>query len=426
MNNEKQTIRNLLSQVSVIIKKYEKIAELTGENFNIFRILKVEASEVTTHSAFLCELLNPKGSHGCKDIFLKLFLEQQREKQSEQKILDRFRDFDTFSSVSISESHIDFINADGTEGGRIDILIKNESNHAIIIENKIYAGDSPKQLIRYNKAFKNAPIFYLTLKGGAPSKDSKGELIEGDNYVCISYKDDILYWLEQCRKEAVTHSILRETISQYIYLIKYLTGQTMNENMKNEIETLITDNPEGFEVAKLIGKTFDNVQYQIHESSFEEVYRQWKEKFDDKFELKLFSFEGYDFFIRPSNEKNQGKRKLHYAIFPERHDKHDQLRQADDKEVQPIREYLNKLKKIEIILRNVNYTAWILSKYSPERLEFKDRVGLIISEERNAWAEKVINEAIDLIKLIFSDLMNHGGLQVKFNDELLSYLDIKK
>src|SRR5688500_17218697 len=68
-------INNLLQQIIAINKKYEGIADITGENFNIFRILKVDSNEVRTHSAFLAELLNPKGSHGQKDVFLKLFIE---------------------------------------------------------------------------------------------------------------------------------------------------------------------------------------------------------------------------------------------------------------------------------------------------------------------------------------------------------------
>src|SRR5438270_4636302 len=66
--------KNLLDRVNSLSTHYKKINQLTGENFNVFRILKLESSEVRLHSAFLAELLNPKGSHGLKDIFLKLFL----------------------------------------------------------------------------------------------------------------------------------------------------------------------------------------------------------------------------------------------------------------------------------------------------------------------------------------------------------------
>jgi len=70
--------QNLLYQVNAITAKYKKVIDLTGENFNIFRILKVESSEVKTHSAFIAELLNPNGSHGQKDTFLKLLQSQGR------------------------------------------------------------------------------------------------------------------------------------------------------------------------------------------------------------------------------------------------------------------------------------------------------------------------------------------------------------
>lgn len=45
MNN----IKTLLSQVSDISKKYEEIAKLTGENYNVFRILKLTTAEVKAH-----------------------------------------------------------------------------------------------------------------------------------------------------------------------------------------------------------------------------------------------------------------------------------------------------------------------------------------------------------------------------------------
>jgi len=255
---------NLLTRVSAITKKHEKIAEITGENFNVFRILKLSTNEVLTHSAFLCELLNPKGSHGHHDIFLRLFIDLQRDKFGKHTLfLDRFDSFDAISAKAYAESHIGFINEDKSEGGRIDLLIKDRNNKAIIIENKIHASDQLKQLVRYNNAYKNAPIFYLTLHGSSPSENSKGELEEGDNYVCISYAEDIITWLELCRKEAVTHPILRETITQYIYLLKHLTNQTINDMMKKEIVDVITESAEKIEAAFEIVSSFDAVKQRI-------------------------------------------------------------------------------------------------------------------------------------------------------------------
>ncbi len=244
------TLINLLSQVSVINKKYKEIFEKTGENFNIFNILRIEAEEVQTHSRFLCELLNPNGSHGKGELFLNLFLEDQKKDNSieNENFVEKLQNFNTNNCTVKPEVNIGFKNKEQTEGGRIDILIKeSNSDKAIIIENKIFAGDQLNQLIRYNNAFPtfpNPPIFYLTLEldDNKPSIASKGDLKKGDHFKCISYKDDILIWLEKCLANSSDHPILKETIKQYIFLIKQLTNQTTNNKMEKEIVNIIIEN----------------------------------------------------------------------------------------------------------------------------------------------------------------------------------------
>src|SRR6056297_1174792 len=72
--NDLKTIEQILYEVQTISESYDRVAEATGENFNIFSVLKIETDEVTTHSRFIAELLNPKGAHGQKDRFLKIFM----------------------------------------------------------------------------------------------------------------------------------------------------------------------------------------------------------------------------------------------------------------------------------------------------------------------------------------------------------------
>lgn len=67
-------ISNILNQVRLLKGKYDELAAVTGEQFNVFSILGVEADEVRTHSAFLADLLNPQGSHRQGAAFQKLFL----------------------------------------------------------------------------------------------------------------------------------------------------------------------------------------------------------------------------------------------------------------------------------------------------------------------------------------------------------------
>jgi hypothetical protein len=281
MSEQDQDFQNLLMQVSVLVARYEKIAEKTGENFNIFRILGLTANEVRTHSAFLAEMLNPNGTHGCKDAFLKLFIQEQRKKH---KKLKPFNNIDTGNCTVSTEYNIGFINEDWTRGGRIDILIKDQTNKAIIIENKLYTGDRPKQLLRYKNAYEEAPIFYLTLEGSEPSDDSKGQLKREKDYACISYAKDIILWLDECRKEAVNHPLLRETITQYIFLLKYLTNQTLNDDMNKEIVKEITSNPNYFKAVFEISRSnlFSDVKEHLANLFLDQV-----DEIAQKQELKL-------------------------------------------------------------------------------------------------------------------------------------------
>ncbi len=232
---EPNNIRNILAQVANLNSRYKKITELTGENFNVFRILKMEASEVRLHSSFIGELLNPRGSHGKKDVFLKLFIDLFEFKKN------HFESDGAFVEV---EKHTGFINEGRTEGGRIDILITDRRSNQIVIENKIHAGNKFKQLLRYKQHSKKADLFYLTLDGKEPKEYSRTGLKCDVDYKCLSYKSDIVNWLEDCRKEVTTLPIIRETITQYIHLIKYLNNQSINNTMTEELSSVINTNIE--------------------------------------------------------------------------------------------------------------------------------------------------------------------------------------
>jgi len=209
----------------------------------------MEASEVKMHSVFLAELLNPWGNHGQKDIFLKLFVDSFCFKQNV---------IDPESCKVAVEKHTAFINNDRSEGGRIDIIITDKTNNSIIIENKIYAGDQEKQLLRYYNFSNKADLFYLTLDGKDPSSHSKGELEKETHFQCLSYKQDIITWLEKCRKEVAVFPIIRESITQYINLIKYLTNQTLNDTMNEEVINLIIKDKEALDSAFIIANSLND------------------------------------------------------------------------------------------------------------------------------------------------------------------------
>tara|TARA_R110000868_G_scaffold146772_2_gene367767 strand:- start:6353 stop:7828 length:1476 start_codon:yes stop_codon:yes gene_type:complete len=311
----------MLEKVSSLRKSYEKLAKSTGENFNIFQVMGMESNEVKTHSAIIGHLLDPNGSHGlgCKP--LELFLKQitpiynkEELKEEEEKILSGFK-LNTQSCKAKVEDHIGKINEEGTEGGRIDIVIKDHLNNAILIENKIYAREQLNQLYRYKKRYPNAPILFLTLDGkdAESIEDSKSKkntrteeseesdlltkvigegankltLKQDEDYFLVSYEKDILQWIENCLKEAVKFPMLREVLQQYIYLIKKLTNQTLNTELKMEISDLIKDN---FLAAAEIDRNFNSVKNNI----LNDLWNELSKKIIKNTELnKLFNNELY-------------------------------------------------------------------------------------------------------------------------------------
>jgi hypothetical protein len=241
------TYTKILKDTTRILKHQKEIAILKGETFNLFSILKMESRENDTHSAFLGELLNPKGSHHFGSIFLELFLKQIGNET-----------IDPASSTVVLEYPIGTNDHINKTGGRVDIYIKDAAENTICIENKIYAPDQYVQIERYvnHNVIKNT-VFYLTLDGKIPSKESRGDLIEGEDYFCISYHNTIIDWLEACSKEATDKPIIRESIKQYIILLKKLTSQLSDSKMEKEIKDLIITN---YTAARTISSNLETVE----------------------------------------------------------------------------------------------------------------------------------------------------------------------
>lgn len=126
---EFNVIQRLLLQVNQLAEKYDNIALLSGEKFNIFSIMSMEQNEVYTHSAFISELLNPNGSHGQGSIFLKLFIDQLNKNIPDEKKISQLEDVVTYKEFTINKHF-----SRKPCGGRIDIYITNKKQ-SIIIEN---------------------------------------------------------------------------------------------------------------------------------------------------------------------------------------------------------------------------------------------------------------------------------------------------
>lgn len=219
MNNEdesrpEQTVL-LLERALHLYDKYEAGQEAP---FNIFSTLRKERDEVNLHSRFLHALLNYQKASDAPRQNLKSFL---------QRVVKKDKDF-AQSGIEVER-----------ERDNIDILITNDVRQAILIENKIGAGDQPQQLQRYHdrlrkRGFDDISLLYLTLDGYDPSEDSIGTLY----YQSISYRDDLPPWLEGCQKRAYDEPALRESIAQYLQLVRKLTGTDFSEAYMKDLEEL--------------------------------------------------------------------------------------------------------------------------------------------------------------------------------------------
>ena len=210
--------------------------------FNIFTALHTPTDEKRLHSRFISYLLS-ESNHGMKEKFLELFLTLKSSENPENLFDEEFlNDFinDKVKVLPNEETKSEYEN--------IDILIWDEQSKAIIIENKIFAGDSnhvvkeeempdlekfvdvkvgdeipqlawyffklqKKLNLNNEETRKNIKLVYLKL---SKQKPSYSEFFENQKipYHCIEYRTEIRNWLEDCMKEAEKENkpLLRDSI----------------------------------------------------------------------------------------------------------------------------------------------------------------------------------------------------------------------
>ena len=208
----------LLKDAAILCERY---GAGRPEPFNVFTALRSESDEVNLHSRFLVALLDHRKPGEKNRANLHDFIKQFAP--------EPLRDFAPDGAKVERERH------------NIDILITNDRGQALAIENKIYAEDQERQLIRYHEelvdqGYKDIHLLYLTIDGRGPSENSRGKLGEKD-YTSISY-NDILPWLERCRKRTYDEPELRDSIVQYSRLIKRMTGNDRGSKLMKELKEL--------------------------------------------------------------------------------------------------------------------------------------------------------------------------------------------
>lgn len=267
-------LKHLLLKIGNLKGRYD-LARNEQEKFNIFSVMYRSHDERRLHSRFLAALLNPVGSHGVKDLFLKNFF----------KMFPNL-EFSNFQNAVVYPQE-----ENKTEYHNIDILIIDRtSKNAIIIENKIYAGDSNNenggQLERYYNDIKdkdkipesNIRIFYLTLDSHDPSKESFGkfEMLDNMQGMCISYEEQILCWLKDCLTSVYDKPFVRESILQYEKLLKSMTSNETEVAERIKLKEIIGENVVNMETTKYLIDNFKHVMWHTIAGFWDELETELK------------------------------------------------------------------------------------------------------------------------------------------------------
>ena len=269
-------LKYLLQKIGILKERYD-IKRDEEEKFNIFSVMYKEHDERRLHSRFIATLLNPVGSHGVENLFLKNFIE----------------DFEYLDFINFKNAVVYPEEWNKKENNNIDILIIDRSSkYAIIIENKIYAGDSNNesggQLERYYKHVRdsenipknNISVFYLTLDGHDPSNESLGDFktLEKINGQCISYENNIITWLKTCLKGAYDKPFLRESILQYVKLINKMTNNETDIEERLKIKDIISQNKDSMTAAKYLIDNFKHVKWHTIDHFWSELENEFVDK----------------------------------------------------------------------------------------------------------------------------------------------------
>lgn len=214
-------IANLLQ---VAEKKYNDYMIEDGAYYTIFSALDNERDEAHVHSKIIFYLLTRASCPDGHDDFLKLFLREL--KIPEYLLQDKW--------IPFREKYFD--------NGRIDFVIESK-RFCIAIEMKIDAKDSSAQLERYEefckKRNKEYLIFYLTLDGRKPTKNSIGNM-NVEKLRLISFKKEIDLWLCKCLKCVKPTGYKHSFLMQYLGVVNHISKGEDKISMKEYITNTAT------------------------------------------------------------------------------------------------------------------------------------------------------------------------------------------
>lgn len=295
----------LFDKIETILIK-QKNQKLRGLNdYNLLNTVLRPHDEVRLHSRMIASLLDPNGKHYQGSLFLEVFI--------------RILGLDNFGlNLQNTKVYVEYKD--------IDIYLTDGIKH-ILLENKIWAGDQPCQIIKYINIIQNEyslglrkgtypwegetldilenmKVVYLT-PNSKPCSDqhsihngcvffsgTKQELndcsdrmkntgtinFDMKNYqadfIKITYKNEIISWLTKSRDEIRNITNLNESIGQYIDIVNMINNDYKGNVMTITDELMDPSNQEYFKVALKLDKEMKQVKGEILFTFFESVVQE--------------------------------------------------------------------------------------------------------------------------------------------------------
>lgn len=225
-----------------------RLADRFAPDFNMFDFLRQDEMGVSNVLAFL---LNPKGKHGQRDAFLRLFFEYLQ--------IDGF-DSEAEWTVSTEKQ------ANGQR--RIDVYLES-TNAVLAIENKPWGIDQDKQLSDYAdfiKKQKKENWLLIYLCNSEPSKESipkaKRESLENSkNMLCVDFFR-LVRWLDRC-SEVCKAANIRAFIEDFTRFVRIHVNGDFDMSDTKEIVDSILASDESVESAFLVSSLLSDVKRRL-------------------------------------------------------------------------------------------------------------------------------------------------------------------
>ncbi len=264
MSETLDALKTLCDKIQELQIRTEERIKAQHGRFNVFTTLLKADAEVHLHTRFIHELLNPKGTHDCNDLFLKLFFETLKASPPlDHEDSPTSESWDDYSKQSYS------ISKETRKGqGQLDLLLEANS-HLLVIENKISADDQEKQVERYidfvqSQKHKAGQVLYLTLNG------KKAETNNGKAYLRISYDKQIMAWLKRCLHATYQIVPINQVLIQYQKVVQQLVGKTDHKKMET-IKDYIRDNLQLIKMHSIIGKAIGELKLEAKQRFADEL-----------------------------------------------------------------------------------------------------------------------------------------------------------